>query len=125
MIYVNMYVLAGWINVEWDTGLMLPYRYGCNGLFNAYDIEPCEEPRIRQNHTIAVGCLVQRGISNLRIFFKKNEIFSNVNIDKICIDCKLYNFQLGYITVIEKCILHQLHLKLLILIQFRPRLEMG
>nr|XP_022329688.1 uncharacterized protein LOC111128392 [Crassostrea virginica] len=52
---------AGWINVEWDTGLMLPYRYGCNGLFNAYDIEPCEEPRIRQNHTIAVGCLVQRG----------------------------------------------------------------
>ena len=49
---------------------MLPYRYGCNGLFNAHDIEPCEEPRIRQNHTIAVGCLVQRGTfnSNLKVF---------------------------------------------------------
>ncbi|XP_061168822.1 uncharacterized protein LOC133178072 [Saccostrea echinata] len=53
---------VGWINVEWDTGLQLPYRYGNNGLETAYDIEPCHEPRILQDHPIAVGCIVRRGL---------------------------------------------------------------
>nr|XP_022329954.1 uncharacterized protein LOC111128567 [Crassostrea virginica] len=51
----------GWINVEWDTGLALRYRYGWNGFETAYDVEPCDEPRILLNQKIATGCLVRRG----------------------------------------------------------------
>ncbi|XP_052696634.1 uncharacterized protein LOC128175218 isoform X1 [Crassostrea angulata] len=51
----------GWVNVEWDTGLTMPYRYGNNGMITAYDIEPCNEPRILEDQPIAVGCLVRRG----------------------------------------------------------------
>lgn len=53
--------LVGWINVEWDTGLTMSYRYGNNGMITAYDIEPCDEPRILEDQPIAVGCLVRRG----------------------------------------------------------------
>nr|XP_019922789.2 uncharacterized protein LOC105328252 [Crassostrea gigas] len=52
---------VGWINVEWDTGLTMSYRYGNNGMITAYDIEPCDEPRILEDQPIAVGCLVRRG----------------------------------------------------------------
>ncbi|XP_061168838.1 uncharacterized protein LOC133178094 [Saccostrea echinata] len=52
---------VGWINVEWDTGLQLSYRYGDNGVLTEYDIVPCDEPRILENQAIAVGCLVMRG----------------------------------------------------------------
>nr|XP_022329953.1 uncharacterized protein LOC111128566 [Crassostrea virginica] len=52
----------GWLNVQWDTGLALNYRYGTNGFITAYDIEPCDEPRILLNEPIAVGCLVRRGL---------------------------------------------------------------
>ncbi|XP_052699916.1 uncharacterized protein LOC128177295 [Crassostrea angulata] len=51
----------GWINVEWDNGILLPYRFGNNGFITAYDIEPCDEPRILESQPIAVGCLVRRG----------------------------------------------------------------
>lgn len=37
------------------------YRYGWNGFETAYDVEPCDEPRILQNQKIATGCLVRRG----------------------------------------------------------------
>lgn len=54
--------LVGWINVEWDTGLSLLYRYGNDGIMTAYDIEPSDEPRILlEDQPIAVGCLVRRG----------------------------------------------------------------
>ncbi|XP_078314482.1 uncharacterized protein LOC111131493 isoform X2 [Crassostrea virginica] len=52
---------VGWIKVEWDTGLLMPYRYGTERLITAYDIEPSDEPRILLNEPIAVGCLVRRG----------------------------------------------------------------
>ena len=54
-------IVVGWVNVEWDTGLTMPYRYGNNGMITAYDIEPCDEPRILEDQPIAVGCLVRRG----------------------------------------------------------------
>uniref|UniRef100_K1QVD9 E3 ubiquitin-protein ligase mib1 n=1 Tax=Magallana gigas TaxID=29159 RepID=K1QVD9_MAGGI len=54
-------IAVGWVNVEWDTGLSLSYRYGSDGLITAYDIEPSDEPRILEHEAIAVGCLVRRG----------------------------------------------------------------
>lgn len=54
-------VIVGWINVEWDTGLSLLYRYGNDGVITAYDVEPSDEPRILEDQPIAVGCLVRRG----------------------------------------------------------------
>ena len=61
--YTDLYVIVvGWLNVEWDTGLALNYRYGTEGFITAYDIEPSDEPRILLNEPIAVGCLVRRGI---------------------------------------------------------------
>lgn len=60
--YLNGFFSVGWIKVEWDTGLMMPYRYGTERLITAYDIEPSDEPRILLNEPIAVGCLVRRGI---------------------------------------------------------------
>lgn len=53
---------AGWIFVEWDNGQTFDYRYGNNGLMEAYDLTVCDEPRhIPENQTIATGCLVRRG----------------------------------------------------------------
>lgn len=61
--YTFLYVIVvGWLHVHWDTGLTLSYRYGTDGFITAYDIEPCDEPRILLNEPIAVGCLVRRGI---------------------------------------------------------------
>uniref|UniRef100_K1Q8F0 Protocadherin alpha-11 n=1 Tax=Magallana gigas TaxID=29159 RepID=K1Q8F0_MAGGI len=57
---------AGWIFVEWDNGQTFDYRYGNNGLMEAYDLTVCDEPRhIPENQTIATGCLVRRGNVNL------------------------------------------------------------
>lgn len=38
--------LVGWINVEWDIGFIMFYRYGNNGMIIVYDIEFCDELRI-------------------------------------------------------------------------------
>lgn len=67
-------IAVGWVNVEWDTGLSLSYRYGSDGLITAYDIEPSDEPRILEHEAIAVGCLVRRGIASLVFKCNLNEM---------------------------------------------------
>ncbi|XP_062596397.1 uncharacterized protein LOC134257816 [Saccostrea cucullata] len=52
---------VGWINVHWDNGRVLNYRYGYNGLFEAYDLTVCDEPRTTSKGKVAVGCLVKKG----------------------------------------------------------------
>ncbi|XP_062586119.1 uncharacterized protein LOC134247758 isoform X2 [Saccostrea cucullata] len=53
---------AGWLNVEWDTGLIHGYRYGTSSTErDKYDVTVCEEPRILDDEMIATGCLVKRG----------------------------------------------------------------
>ncbi|XP_061168837.1 uncharacterized protein LOC133178091 [Saccostrea echinata] len=52
---------VGWINVEWDNGNRLNYRYGYNGEFEAYDLTICDEPRVLEKGKVAVGCLVRKG----------------------------------------------------------------
>ncbi|XP_048737058.1 uncharacterized protein LOC130046250 isoform X1 [Ostrea edulis] len=53
---------CGWLNVEWDTGMIYGYRYGSTQIEkDKFDISVCDEPRILQDEMIAVGCLVKRG----------------------------------------------------------------
>ncbi|XP_062569341.1 putative HERC2-like protein 3 [Saccostrea cucullata] len=49
----------GVIYVEWDTGSRYPYRYG--PIMDKYDVTLCNEPRILNKETIAVGSLVKKG----------------------------------------------------------------
>lgn len=83
--YINSFLLVGWINVEWDNGIALPYRFGNNGFITAYDIEPCDEPRILESQPIAVGCLVRRGIIMHNFIYKtaKTFLFRNTKISKL------------------------------------------
>lgn len=56
-IYI-FYLVAGTVNVEWDSGLRFPYSHGCGDI---YDVVVCDEPRIPDDGFAAVGCLVKRG----------------------------------------------------------------
>lgn len=55
-------IVVGWVNVEWDIGFLLLYRYGSDGLIIVYDIEFLDEFRIFEYEVIVVGCFVCRGI---------------------------------------------------------------
>ncbi|XP_062567099.1 uncharacterized protein LOC134229370 [Saccostrea cucullata] len=49
----------GLLYVEWDTGSRHPYRYG--PIIDKYDVTVCNEPRILNKESIAVGSLVKKG----------------------------------------------------------------
>ncbi|XP_062577376.1 uncharacterized protein LOC134239231, partial [Saccostrea cucullata] len=52
---------VGWLNVNWDTGLVYGYRYGSTkDERDKYDVQVCNEPRILENEPIATGCPVKR-----------------------------------------------------------------
>nr|XP_022333380.1 uncharacterized protein LOC111130524 isoform X1 [Crassostrea virginica] len=51
----------GWLFVEWDHGQNNAYNYRYGPVFNKYDVNCCNEPRILCNESIATGCLVTRG----------------------------------------------------------------
>lgn len=59
---IVVFILVGWLHVEWDNGQLFPYRFGNDGLTEKYDLKVCNEPRIvPENQEIAVGCLVRKG----------------------------------------------------------------
>lgn len=58
----QIFVLEGWINVEWDDGSLHGCRYTTSDFEDPRQIEVCNEPRrIPDNQTIATGCLVRQG----------------------------------------------------------------
>ncbi|XP_048737053.2 uncharacterized protein LOC125652125 isoform X2 [Ostrea edulis] len=53
---------AGWLRVQWDSGVKNVYRHGETFLEgHKYDVIACDIPRILEDEIIGTGCLVVRG----------------------------------------------------------------
>lgn len=55
-------ISAGWLRVQWDSGVKNVYRHGETFLEgHKYDVIACDIPRILEDEIIGTGCLVVRG----------------------------------------------------------------